>query len=104
MNVVAVNTTGINGTVYARKEVILSAGAYQTPQLLELSGKRRYSAALRSARHLPCAGIGDKSILGNLGIESLIDLPGVGENLQVLRSIIRFNRPASSLPDRIIHC
>ena len=28
-------------------------------------------------------GIGDKSILANFGIESLIDLPGVGENLQV---------------------
>nr|VWP00800.1 Adenylate cyclase AcyA [Ganoderma boninense] len=64
VDVVAVNTTGISGTVYARKEVILSAGAYQTPQLLELSG------------------IGDKSILTNFGIKSLIDLPGVGENLQ----------------------
>ena len=28
-------------------------------------------------------GIGNKSILANLGINSLIDLPGVGENLQV---------------------
>ena len=31
----------------------------------------------------PDAGIGDKSILAKLGIKNLIDLPGVGENLQV---------------------
>ncbi|KIK65197.1 hypothetical protein GYMLUDRAFT_160209 [Collybiopsis luxurians FD-317 M1] len=47
-----------------RKEVILSAGTFQTPQLLELSG------------------IGDKHHLESLGISPVIELPGVGENLQ----------------------
>ncbi|RPD54778.1 GMC oxidoreductase [Lentinus tigrinus ALCF2SS1-7] len=47
-----------------KKEVILSAGALQTPQVLELSG------------------IGNKDILSKHGIETLVDLPGVGENLQ----------------------
>lgn len=56
------NTTSF--TVKASKEVILSAGTVQTPQLLELSG------------------IGDKNILGPLGIQTLVDLPGVGTNLQ----------------------
>ncbi|KAG8779946.1 hypothetical protein FRC12_023673 [Ceratobasidium sp. 428] len=51
-------------TVKARKEVILSAGSVQTPQLLELSG------------------IGNPSILQQYGIRSLVNLPGVGENLQ----------------------
>ncbi|KAI9432683.1 alcohol oxidase [Lactarius indigo] len=49
--------------VHAKKEVIVSAGTFKTPQLLELSG------------------IGDRSLLKSLGIETLIDLPGVGENL-----------------------
>ncbi|KAJ7234408.1 alcohol oxidase [Mycena rebaudengoi] len=56
-----------NGVTYkasASKEVILSAGAVQTPQLLELSG------------------IGNKTILSGLGIRTLVDLPGVGTNLQ----------------------
>ncbi|KAI0630490.1 GMC oxidoreductase [Trametes polyzona] len=48
----------------ARKEVILSAGSFQSPQLLELSG------------------IGNKEILSKHGIETLIDLPSVGENLR----------------------
>ncbi|KAI0709499.1 GMC oxidoreductase [Earliella scabrosa] len=48
----------------ARKEVILSAGAFQTPQVLELSG------------------IGKKEVLSQHGIETLVDLPGVGENLR----------------------
>jgi choline dehydrogenase len=48
----------------ARCEVILSAGAVNSPQLLELSG------------------VGNGSRLQNLGIEVVQDLRGVGENLQ----------------------
>ena len=44
--------------------MILSAGTIQSPQLLELSG------------------VGDPDVLGPLGIETEIDLPGVGSNLQ----------------------
>lgn len=50
--------------IKARKEVILCAGAVNSPQLLMLSG------------------IGSKQSLQELGIEPLVDLPGVGENLQ----------------------
>ncbi len=48
----------------AAKEVILCAGAVQSPQLLELSG------------------VGDPEILGNHGISVRHGLPGVGENYQ----------------------
>ncbi len=48
----------------AGREVILSAGAVQSPQLLELSG------------------IGRAELLRGLGIEVRHDLAGVGENLQ----------------------
>ncbi|KAI0395142.1 aryl-alcohol dehydrogenase [Xylariaceae sp. FL0594] len=50
--------------VLARKEVIVSAGALQSPKILELSG------------------IGDRAILGNHGIDVLRHLKGVGEGLQ----------------------
>ncbi|ORY73613.1 GMC oxidoreductase-domain-containing protein [Leucosporidium creatinivorum] len=50
--------------VTAKAEVILSAGSIQTPQLLELSG------------------VGDPSILNPLGISTVVNLPGVGANLQ----------------------
>jgi choline dehydrogenase len=50
--------------VKARREVILAAGAANTPKLLQLSG------------------IGDPELLSELGIPTLHSLPGVGENLQ----------------------
>ncbi|XP_056635425.1 glucose dehydrogenase [FAD, quinone]-like [Diorhabda sublineata] len=55
------------GIIYkaeANKEIILSAGAINTPQLLILSG------------------VGHKSELAQLGIEVIRDLPAVGRNLQ----------------------
>ena len=48
----------------ARGEVILSAGAIGSPQLLELSG------------------VGQAARLADLGVPVVRDLPGVGENLQ----------------------
>ena len=46
----------------ARQEVIVAAGAVQSPHLLELSG------------------IGDRERLASFGIASVVHLPGVGEN------------------------
>jgi choline dehydrogenase-like flavoprotein len=48
----------------ARREVILSSGAFQTPQLLLLSG------------------VGDSAALASHGIATTHHLPGVGQNLQ----------------------
>lgn len=50
--------------VFARKEVILAAGAVHTPQLLQLSG------------------VGPKSVLTTAGVKAMIDLDGVGANFQ----------------------
>lgn len=50
--------------VRASREVILTAGAYNSPQLLMLSG------------------IGDSNELQQAGIKPLVHLPGVGKNLQ----------------------
>lgn len=58
------NIKGQAQTLKAHKEVILSAGVYNTPQLLMLSG------------------IGDSEELTKHGIEVIQDLKGVGKNLQ----------------------
>ena len=50
--------------VSAKKEVILSGGTINSPQLLQLSG------------------IGEGALLRSLGIEVVHELPGVGENLR----------------------
>ena len=48
----------------ARKEIILAAGVYQSPKLLELSG------------------VGNVDILNKHGISTAVENPNVGENLQ----------------------
>jgi choline dehydrogenase len=48
----------------ARAEVILSAGAIGSPQILQ------------------CSGIGCAGLLQRVGVPVVLDLPGVGENLQ----------------------
>ncbi|BAZ10870.1 glucose-methanol-choline oxidoreductase [Calothrix sp. NIES-4071] len=55
---------GMLHQVRVNQEVILSAGAYDSPQLLLLSG------------------IGDAKHLQEMGIPVVADLPGVGQNLQ----------------------
>jgi choline dehydrogenase-like flavoprotein len=51
-------------TARASKEVIISGGSVNTPKLLELSG------------------IGKREVLQAAGVKQIINLPGVGENLQ----------------------
>lgn len=41
-----------------------------------------FTRALKSPQILELSGIGDNRILGPLGIETIVDLPGVGANLQ----------------------
>ena len=61
---VVVTSEGVSETVSAGREVLLCAGAVDSPRLLML------------------AGIGAAAELEALGIEPVVDLPGVGKNLQ----------------------
>lgn len=58
------SANGTLKTVKANREVIVSGGVFNTPQLLQLSG------------------IGDAADLAELGIPVIADLPGVGRNMQ----------------------
>ncbi len=58
----------------ARREVILAGGAFNTPQLLMLSG------------------IGDPDVLGRCGIRARVALRGVGRNLQDRYEVALVNR------------
>jgi choline dehydrogenase-like flavoprotein len=60
----ASRSAGQTRVVRARREVILAGGAFNSPQLLMLSG------------------VGDPDVLGKCGIRPLVPLKGVGRNLQ----------------------
>ena len=69
---------GSTATVTARREVVLCAGAVQSPQLLELSG------------------VGDAARLARLGIPVVADRPAVGEHMSdhlQVRCTYRTTRP-----------
>ena len=77
---VLVNCKGTPMSIKAREEIILSAGAIGSPQILELSG----------------IGAGEK--LQQLGIEVITDSPDVGENLQdhlQIRAVYKTHRPVT---------
>lgn len=57
-------TTNCSYTISAEKEVILSAGVFQSPHLLQVSG------------------VGPKATLERYNIDVVADRPGVGQNLQ----------------------
>ncbi|MEZ5176796.1 MAG: GMC family oxidoreductase N-terminal domain-containing protein [Acidimicrobiales bacterium] len=73
---VAYERGGRRATVRARREVVLSAGAFGTPQILMASG------------------IGPGQHLQDLGIAPVLDAPGVGQNLQDhISAVIIFRSP-----------
>jgi choline dehydrogenase len=61
---VAYRTAGIPRTARARKEILVSGGAFNSPKLLQLSG------------------VGPADLLRQHGVEVVLDAPGVGHDLQ----------------------
>jgi choline dehydrogenase len=75
---------GVEREARAAKEVILSAGALQSPQILQLSG------------------VGPAEVLQQSGVTVIENLPGVGENLQdhlQLRLMFRVSKPITTNDD-----
>ncbi|CAD0095458.1 unnamed protein product [Aureobasidium vineae] len=64
LKAVSVDATNETSTVRSSREIIMAAGAARTPQILQLSG------------------IGPEPLLSSLGIETIVNLPGVGSNFQ----------------------
>jgi choline dehydrogenase len=62
---VIVDTAGKEYTLSVRREVVLSAGSFQSPQLLMVSG------------------VGPKATLDRFGIPVVMELPGVGQTMWV---------------------
>ncbi len=63
---------------HARRQVVLSAGAFGSPAILERSG------------------IGAAAVLKKVGVPQIVDLPGVGENYQGRFSSSGWGSPGSS--------
>lgn len=75
---------GVERTAKAGREVILSAGSLQSPQLLQLSG------------------IGPATLLRKNGIDVAHELPGVGQNLQdhlQFRLMFKVSKPITTNDD-----
>ncbi|KAH7066396.1 choline dehydrogenase-like protein [Paraphoma chrysanthemicola] len=77
------DATGKTSTVYAKKEVILAAGAIQTPKLLQLSG------------------VGPKSVLKAAGVKVRVELDAVGSNFQDHPyATVIFNTTTNTFPNQ----
>lgn len=74
---------------FAKREVILSSGTINSPQLLMLSG------------------IGPAQHLSSLGIDVLVDLPGVGQNVQDHIAVgglaFLIDKPISVVTNRVVN-
>ena len=74
----------VNGqthSVSVASEVVVCAGCVDRPlyRCLQLTG---FNRSVQSPLVLELSGIGDPAILGKLGIETKVDLPAVGTNMQ----------------------
>jgi choline dehydrogenase-like flavoprotein len=77
------DATGKTSTVYAKKEVVLAAGAIQTPKLLQLSG------------------VGPRSVLEAAGIKVRVELDAVGSNFQDHPyATVVFNTTTTTFPNQ----
>lgn len=75
---------GVEHTAHARKQVVLCAGAIQSPQILQLSG------------------VGPADLLRRHGISVVADSPGVGENLHdhlQIRLMYKCTKPITTNDD-----